>query len=181
MKYEKTILLKNGKEAIIRNGDAADANAVFEVFNRTHAQTDYLLSYPDENDFSPEQEANFLKEKAVSANETELVAIVDGKVAGTAGIESVGPKYKVRHRAEFGIGVLKEYWGLGLGKALTEACIQCAKGAGYDQLELNVVSENDRALSLYRRMGFVEFGRNPRGFKSRVSGYQELVYMRLEL
>ncbi|MCR5503245.1 MAG: GNAT family N-acetyltransferase [Lachnospiraceae bacterium] len=181
MKYRQTIILKNGKEALIRNGDESDGNAVFEVFNRTHAETDYLLSYPDENSFTPEKEAGFLKEKAMSSNEAELVAIVDGKIAGLAGIESVGEKYKVKHRAEFGISVLKEYWELGLGKALTEACIQCAKDAGYTQLELDVVADNDRALSLYRSLGFVEFGRNPRGFNSKTTGYQELMYMRLEL
>ena len=87
----------------------------------------------------------------------------------------------MKHRAEFGISILKEYWGLGLGKALTKACIQCAKGAGYVQLELNVVSENRKALSLYLDPGFKEFGRNPRGFHSRISGFQELVYMLLEL
>ena len=181
MKYEQTILLKNGKEAVIRNGDEPDGAAVFDVFNRTHGETDYLLTYPDENSFDSEQEAQFLKEKAISPNEIELVAIVDGKIAGTAGIESVGEKYKVKHRAEFGIGILKEYWGLGLGKALTKACIQCAKDAGYEQLELNVVAENERALSLYRSLGFIEYGRNPRGFNSKISGYQELVYMLLEL
>ncbi len=181
MKYEQTIMLNNGKEAFIRNGDESDGNAVFEIFNRTHEETDYLLSYPDENSLEPEQEAQFLKEKALSSNETELVAIVDGKIVGIAGIELVGKKYKVKHRAEFGISILKDYWGLGLGKALTKACIQCARAAGYDQLELSVVSGNDRALSLYRSLGFVEFGRNPRGFNSRISGYQEVVYMLLKL
>lgn len=181
MKYEQKIVLKNGREALIRNGNASDGPAVYEVFNLTHAETDYLLSYPEENSFDPEQEARFLEEKAESPNEAELIAIIDGKVAGTAGIEAVGKKYKVKHRAELGIGVLKEYWGLGLGKALTRACIQCAKNAGYDQLELNVVADNDRALSLYRSLGFEEFGRNPRGFNSQTSGYQELVYMMLKL
>ena len=68
-----------------------------------------------------------------------------------------------------------------MGKALMEACIECAKDAGYTQLELNVVAENERAVALYRKMGFVEYGRNPRGFNSRVSGYQEVVYMLLVL
>ncbi len=181
MKYRQTVLLNNGKEALIRNGDAADGIAVLEVFNRTHEETDYLLSYPDENSSEPEQEAQFLREKALSPNETELVAIVDGKIVGSAGIEPVGKHHKVRHRAEFGIGVLQAYWGLGLGKALTKACIKCAKDAGYDQLELNVVVQNERALSLYHSLGFVEYGRNPRGFNSRNSGYQEVVYMLLEL
>ena len=181
MKYNQKILLKNGKEAWLRNGDADDGRIVYDVFNATHAETDYLLTYPDENSFDPEQEARFLEEKTRSSDEIEIIAMVDGRVAGTAGIEAVGRCYKVKHRAEFGIGILKEYWGLGLGKALTKACIQCAKEAGYAQLELNVVAENSAAISLYKSLGFIEFGRNPRGFNSRTSGYQELVYMLLEL
>jgi len=62
-----------------------------------------------------------------------------------------------------------------------EACIECAKKAGFEQIELNVIADNSRAIDMYEKAGFVEFGRNPRGFKSRISGYQELVYMRLEL
>ena len=181
MTYDQTITLKNGKTARLRNGVAADGAAVFENFNLTHAETDYLLSYPEENSFDPEQEARFLEEKTQSPNEIEIVALVDGTVAGTAGIEAVGKKVKVRHRAEFGISVLREYWGLGLGRALTKACIDCARAAGYAQLELNAVAENQRALALYRDIGFVEYGRNPKGFLSRTAGYQELVYMRLEL
>ena len=181
MKYNKIINLKNGKEALLRNGEFADGEAVFVNFNETHAETDYLLSYPDENSFDAQQEAEFLKEKTESPNEIEIVAVVDGVVAGTAGIEAVGAKYKLKHRAELGIAILKEYWGLGIGKALMEACIECAKDAGYTQLELNVVAENERAVSLYKKMGFVEYGRNPRGFNSRLSGYQEVVYMLLEL
>lgn len=181
MKFDRRIILKNGKEAWLRNGCAADGGAVYENFNATHAETDYLLSYPDENSYDPDQEAQFLEEKSKSLNEIEIIAVIDGKVAGTAGIEAVGTKDKVKHRAEFGISILREYWGLGLGKALTEACIQCARDAGYVQLELNVVSENKKAISLYHDLGFVEFGRNPKGFNSRTSGFQELIYMRLEL
>ena len=181
MKYDQTVVLKNGIEALLRNGDVADGLAVFENFNLTHAETDYLLSYPDENSYDPDKEATFLEEKTKSPNEIEIIAIIDGKIAGTAGIEAVGEKYKVKHRAEFGISILKTYWGLGLGKALATACIQCAKDDGYEQLELDVVSENERALSLYQSLGFVEFGRNPKGFKSRTAGYQEVIYMLLEL
>lgn len=181
MKYHQKITLKNGKEAWIRNGDATDGRAVYELFNLAHAETDYLLSYPDENILDPEHESIFLEEQTNSPNEIEMIAIVDEKVVGMAGIEAIGTKYKVRHRAEFGINVLQEYWGLGLGKALTKACIECARNAGYVQLELDVVAENERAVKMYQCFGFEEFGRNPRGFNSRVSGYQELIYMLLIL
>ena len=181
MKYYQKILLKNGKEAVLRNGVASDGDAVYEVFNLTHGETDYLLSYPEENSFDPEQESRFLEAKTESSKEIEILAIVDGKVVGTAGIDAIGTKYKVQHRAEFGIGILREYWGLGLGKALTRACIQCAKDGGYVQLELNVVAENKAAVALYRDVGFEEFGRNPRGFRSRADGFQEVIYMLLRL
>lgn len=181
LKYNKIILLKDGRKYCLRNGTENDAHEVLDVFNLTHAETDYLLTYPDENSFTVEQEGAFLKAKTESSNEIEIVAVVDGKIAGTAGIDAVGNKYKTKHRAEFGIGIAKEFWGLGLGRALTEACIECAKEAGYTQLELNVVSDNASAISLYKKVGFVEYGRNPKGFNSRISGYQELVYMKLDL
>ena len=181
MQYSEIITLKNGKTALLRNGEAADGDAVFIVFNQIHAETDFLLTYPDENSFDPEREAAFLHEKTDSQNEIEILAIVDDKIVGTAGISAIGTKVKIRHRAEFGISILREYWGLGLGKALTKACIQCAKDAGYTQLELNVVAENTKAISLYKKLGFEEFGRNPKGFLSRTNGYQELIHMLLVL
>ena len=181
MEYRRTIPLKDGRECLLRNGTEQDGPAVTEVFRRTHAQTDYLLSYPEENSYTAEQEAQFLKEKTESENEIEILAVVGGAIVGTAGIGRVGAKEKVRHRAEFGISVEQEYWGLGIGRALTEACIECAKKAGYAQLELDVVAENAKAIALYESVGFTEYGRNPRGFRSRRTGWQELVLMRLEL
>lgn len=181
MKYDKTIALKSGKHCHIRSGMESDGQAVFDCFNLTHGETDFLLSYSEENSYDPEKEGIFLKRKTESENEVELVAEIDGKIVGTAGIEAVGAKYKVRHRAELGISVAKEFWGLGIGRALIAACIECARSAGYIQLELNVVAENERAISLYKAFGFSEYGRNPKGFNSRTAGFQELVYMRLEL
>lgn len=181
MKYDEIIVMKNGEEAHLRNAVESDGAAVVQNFNLTHEETDFLLTYPEENSMDAKQEGGFLQKKADSANEIEIIALVDGKVAGTAGIDAIGTKYKLKHRAEFGISVAREYWGLGLGTALTNACIKCAKEAGYEQLELDAVADNKKAISLYEKAGFVEFGRNPKGFKSKFNGYQELVYMRLEL
>ena len=181
MEYYKIIKLKDGRDCVLRNGTEADGEAVLENFMLTHAQTDYLLSYPDESSMTAEQEAAFLKAKTESENEIEIMAEVDGKTVGLAGISSLGNREKVRHRADFGISVDREYWGLGIGRALTDACIECARKAGYVQLELTAVAENAHALALYRSEGFVEYGRNPLGFRSRYTGWQEIVHMRLEL
>lgn len=129
MKYNQKIIMKNGKEAYLRNGIASDGRAVFENFNLTHAETDYLLSYPDENSFDEEQEAQFLEKKRQVSMKQKLLLL----------------------------------W---MAKLL-------------ELLEL--VAENERSISLYKKMGFVEYGRNPKGFCSRISGFQEIVYMLLEL
>lgn len=181
MIYNKKITIKNGNICTLRNGTEHDGEQVLEVFNKTHAETDFMLTYPDENSFTVSQESDFSKEKTESKNEIEIVAEINGKIVGTAGIEAVGRNFKVRHRADFGIGILREYWGLGIGSALTRACIDCARAAGYSQLELNVVAENKAAAVLYEKLGFKEYGRNPQGFRSRITGFQELIYMRLEL
>ena len=180
MEYNSTVTLKDGRACTLRNGTASDGQALLDVFNLTHEQTDYLLTYPGEHSYTAQQEAEFLKEKTDSADEIELLAELDGVIVGTAGIGCVGRREKTRHRAEFGISVDKAYWGLGIGRALTEACIECAKKAGYAQLELEVVAENRSAIGLYESEGFVEYGRNPKGFRSRLTGWQEVVLMRLE-
>ena len=181
MEYNSTVTLKDGRACILRNGTESDGQALLDIFNLTHTQTDYLLTYPEEHSYTAEDEAELLRRKTDSVDEIELLAELDGKVVGSAGIGSVGRKEKIRHRAEFGISVDKAYWGLGIGRALTEGCIECAKKAGYAQLELEVVAENKSALALYKSVGFVEYGRNPKGFRSRLTGWQELVLMRLEL
>jgi len=181
MTYQKAINLKDGRTCILRNGTAADGKSVLDIFNLTHEQTDWLLSYSDENRFDAQQEADFLQAKTDSPDEIEILAEIDGRVVETAGISRVGTKDKVKHRAEMGISVDKDFWGLGIGRALTSACIECAKEAGYAQLELDVAAQNERAITLYESEGFVQYGRNPKGFRSRYSGWQELVLMRLEL
>ena len=155
MKYSKTIILKNGVECCLRNGIESDGQAVWDCFNLTHGQTDYLLSYPDENSFDVMQEGQFLKKKSESSNEIEIVAVVGNVVVGTAGIEAIGTKYKVRHRAEFGISVAKDFWGLGIGQALMAACIECARAAGYIQLELSVVAEMKGHYPCMRKQGLL--------------------------
>lgn len=181
MEYIKTVILRDGRECVIRNARREDADQVLDVFKRTHGETENLTSYPDEITMTHEQEAEYLAKKSESEKDAELIAVVDGSVAGTAGIDPVGRFEKVRHRAHFGISILRKYWRLGIGRALTEACIECAKIAGYAQLELAVVSDNENAIALYKSVGFTEYGRNPDAFRSRTRGAQENVLMRLVL
>ena len=84
MQYEKEIVLKDGTECLLRGASEADAAEVLRIFGLTHAETDYLLTYPEENSFTVEQEAEFLKERSKGKNAIEIAAFVDGRIAGTA-------------------------------------------------------------------------------------------------
>ncbi len=181
MRYSKTVCLKDGRTCIIRNGTQQDAQSVWDNFVLTHGETEFLKTYPEEVTYTLEQEEAYLKQKEESDRDAALLAEVGGKVVGTAGINGIHAAEKTRHRASFGISIAKAWWGLGIGRALTEACIECARKAGYLQLELEVVADNRRAAELYRSIGFIEYGRNPKGFRTRNSGWQENVLMRLEL
>jgi len=181
LKYYENIKLKNNMVCIIRNATITDAKGVLENTKIIREETDFLLSYPDEINFSIEEKEEFLENKENSPCEIQICALVDNRIVGLAGISAVGSKDKVKHRAEFGISIEKAYYGKGIGTALTQACIECAKTAGYRQLELEVVAENTNAIALYKKFGFKEIGRNPRGFCSRYTGWQELISMLLEL
>ena len=174
-------MIMETQRLLLREMNPKDFDALLRVLADPVIMRHYLLTYPEEHSYSAEDEAEMLRRKTDSVDEIELLAFVDGAIVGSAGIGCVARKEKTRHRAEFGISVDKAHWGLGIGRALTEACIECAGTAGYIQLELEAVAENKTALALYKSVGFVEYGRNPKGFRSRVSGWQELVLMRLEL
>lgn len=181
MEYLRSMTLKDGRGCIIRSAASAAAAAVLETVRRCYGQTDNLLSYPDECTFTVEMEADFLEKRLSDPRAVLLAAEVNGRLAGTAGLDPLGGGYKIRHRAELGVSVDSAFWGLGIGRALTQSIIDCARTAGYAQLELTVVGDNAPAIALYKSLGFREFGRLSRGLRSRVSGWQETVMMLLEL
>ena len=181
MEYYKEVTIKDGRTLILRNGEKEDSLRVIENFKTTHGESDFLLSLPEECLMTEDKEAAFLEKKKESEREVEILAFLDGVLVGTAGVDAVGRYKKLRHRSVFGISVLRSYWGLGIGRAMTESCIECAKKAGYEVLELEVVKENIRAISLYSSLGFSVYGENNKAMKREDGVYQPMLLMSLEL
>ena len=75
----------------------------------------------------------------------------------------------------------KSCWGKGVGTAIMHALIEAAKTTALEQLELDVVSTNERAIRLYARCGFEEYGRRPRMMKYRDGTYADAILMMLDL
>ena len=61
MKYQKEVLLKDGTKCLLRGAGERDAAEILRCFHLKHAETDYLLTYPEENSFTVQEEAKFLK------------------------------------------------------------------------------------------------------------------------
>ena len=58
-----------------------------------------------------------------------------------------------------------------LGSFMMQIALGQAKANGFEQVELGVYSDNDRARHMYKKMGFKEYGMNPRAFKLKDGTY----------
>ena len=59
------------------------------------------------------------------------------------------------------IALIQKYWSRGIGSAMFEEMIRIAKEHSVEQLELEVMEGNDRAIRLYEKFGFERFGVRP--------------------
>jgi putative acetyltransferase len=88
-----------------------------------------------------------------------LVAELDGSVVGSAGLHPAGNSLRRRHALMLGISVVPEAQGRGVGSALMAAmCDYADNWMGTLRLELDVYTDNARALALYRKFGFENEG-----------------------
>ena len=62
------------------------------------------------------------------------------------------------HVADLGLMVAKDARRMGVGRALLEAAVEWARGAGVRKLELHVFPWNEPAIALYERFGFEREG-----------------------
>jgi ribosomal protein S18 acetylase RimI-like enzyme len=101
---------------------------------------------------SPERVNEFVQ-GSVSSNANQFVALQNSRVIGWA---DVFPSWAdaISHCGQLGMGVLAEYRGQGIGRRLIDACIAKAWQSGITRIELEVRTDNQRAIHLYERVGF---------------------------
>ena len=156
----KAIRLNDGRDALLRNPKTDDAAQMLEYLKITSAETDFLIRYPEECTETLERESAFLQKMVDSPIDMMIVCLVDGKLAGNCHLALLA-KLKTKHRASVAIALTREYWGLGIGTAMFEEMIQVAKDHGIHQMELEVIEGNERAMGLYRKMGFEVVAERP--------------------
>ena len=87
-------------------------------------------------------------------NEPQFVAMSGDAVIGWCDI-LLKPRPALRHSGVLGVGVLNSYRGQGIGTALLEATLNAAKDRRLTRIELFVRTDNERAIKLYEKFGFV--------------------------
>ena len=150
----KTILLKDGRKALLRSPELSDAAELAAMIRQIAGETDFILRTREESTETPEQEAAFIDSMRQSQTAALLVCQVDGAIAGDCHIQ-FNRRLKNKHRASLGVGILQKYWNLGIGSAMLRELIRLAsERPGVTQLELQYIDGNSRALALYEKMGF---------------------------
>ncbi len=152
---QRSVTLRDGRRALIRRAEAHDARAVLDHVNAVAAEGIYLMT--ERLDLTPKEERAVFR-RADGVSMLYLVAVVDGRIVGTATFARGRPS-KSRHTASLGLALRRDTRGVGLGTAMMEAGTAWARSAGVRKLTLGVFATNRPALRLYRRLGLLPEGR----------------------
>ena len=172
---------KRGQIVILRNAEESDAEDLIQYLRVVSAETPFLVREPEEITLTVEQEREFLRGKKESERELMLIAIANGKHIGNCSVMQLGTNRRYAHRCQIGIALYHEFCSRGIGRKMMEAALQKAKEAGYEQAELEVIAGNERAISLYKQLGFEEFGVFPDNIKYKDGSYADAVWMMKKL
>lgn len=160
----KQFELKNGDTVIIRKANKSDAGSVLNYIDMVSEESDYLTFGQGEFDKTIEQEEYFIDNISKQNNALFIIAEINGKVVGNLNF-SGGARPRKVHTGEFGVSVLKDYWGQGIGAELIKYMIEwCKQSRIIRKINLRVRSDNFSAIYLYKKLGFKEEGVITRDF-----------------
>ena len=151
-------------EIEIREADGKDALKMINYNTSVGAETDFLSFGESTFKISEEREARFLERFKKSQKDIMLVALYGDRIIASASIER-NKAERYSHRAELSITVLKEFWGKGVGSELMKRLLEFSKESGIESVYLDVRSDNDRAIALYKKFGFSKFAKYNDYFK----------------
>jgi len=155
---EKTVQLKNGKYVTIRPAQLTDAENLRETVKKYLDESTYIPKSSDEFKLSVAEEQSWIRSFNEKENSLLLVAVSEGCIVGN--IDVTGhTRHAMMHTAVIGMGMLSEWRNLGLGTALMQQAINWAcNSAILEMLWLEVYTENEAGIALYKNSGFEECG-----------------------
>ena len=155
----------------IRRVEPGDYKAVQQVHAQPNALRGTLqLPFPSEEMWKKRLEG--------SADEKYmLVACIEGEIVAMAGLDLFPKSLRRRHAGHIGLAVHDKWQSKGVGTALMKALIDVADNwLNISRLELTAFTDNERALRLYKKLGF-EIEGTHRKFAFREGGYVDAYTM----
>ncbi len=151
---------------IIRPYTAADLPAMITIWNEVVEEG---IAFPQEDALNEETGAAFFASQSCCG-----VAEADGEITGLYILHpnNVG---RCGHICNASYAVSSAVRGRHIGEKLVLDCLKQAKGLGFRILQFNaVVESNIHARHLYERLGFVQLGTIPGGFRMKDGQYENI-------
>ena len=137
---------------IIREVLEGDAKKYLQMLKKLDEQTKFMMFEPGERKTTLEDQKKIIKNNKKNGNPMFL-AEVEGEIVGFLG-GTRGNYNRIKHSLYIALGILKDYRGTGIGKALMEKIDEWSETNNIKRIELTVICENERAVNLYKGMGF---------------------------
>ena len=172
-------ILKDSRRATIRSAQISDAEGVLEQIKSGFAESEYTVTIIDDDmsDFTVDKEKEWINKHIEQPGHLFIVAEVDGRIVGSADLHN-GNRKRIQHVGTLGITVIKDFRGLGVGKALMEALLNWAlDNPLIEKIGLEVFDVNKPAIELYNKLGFIEEGRKAKGIKLGQDSYADSILM----
>ncbi len=129
------------------------------------------IAFPQENVMDEREADEFFSSQSYTA----LAIDENGEVTGLYILHpnNVG---RCGHICNASYAVRSDMRGKHIGEALVSDCIKKAAEIGFGILQFNaVVATNKAALSLYKKLGFVQLGTIPNGFRLKSGEYEDII------
>jgi len=157
--------LKDGRQLEVRVATASYAAEILEYTRMVAGESDNLTFGTGEFEVTHEQEIVFLEKLTVSDNSMMLLGICEGKVVSVINLTGM-PRPRVHHFAELGVTVRKSHWNLGIGRIMMVHTENVARSESIiRRIHLKVRTDNEKAVALYKSLGYEIEGTVKRQFR----------------
>ena len=143
----------NGLHYTIRSATEKDAKELSALRVQMDGETENMDREKGEAFVDAPGFAHLIKTDTDSPRNLFLVAVVEERIVGFSRCEGTNLK-RLAHKVEFGVCVVSEFWGYGIGKNLLQESVSWADSNGIKKVTLSVLETNDNAINLYKRLGF---------------------------
>lgn len=172
----------DGKEVVFRYPKKTDAKLMLAYINKAVDESIQAGGRIGRiKKFNLEDEERWLKDllnRVKKKESVQLVAESGNKIIGSAGIGIESADVN-RHVGVFGIVILEEFTGHGIGTKLSNYIINLAKiNLKTELVKLSCFSSNKRAENFYKKLGFQSLGIIRNGLKFRNKYFNDILMVK---